>query len=513
MLLRTGVAWTGLLALAACSAPQTEISAPLRESPDFSGTRTASACSSIKANDFGAKTLSTSWVAATPSANLPAYCEVTATLAPAEGSSIGVVYRLPENWNGKMLGLGGGGWAGNVTLESASQGLMRHYATAQTDGGHPGTNPWDTSWTSSAPSVTDFAWRAVHDMTVAGKKLVATYYGNPHKSAYFQGCSTGGRMALMEAQRFPDDYDGIIAGAPVYSLQVQTSAVLRNNLFARPGAAFSQADLQLAQNAALAACDKKDGVADGVIADPQSCQWKPSSLICKKGQTEQCLAKPQAEALEIAYRGIRTSDGSWAMFPLSKGGEAGWSTFNATDGSGMDATGGGGITGLTPLLFGTSSFDYNKMKPDDVLRARSGAFADMYEADDPDLSAFFSKGGKLLLWHGENDPGPSPVGTADYYRAAFALHPAQATENMRYFELPGVEHCQGGPGADMLDSLMAMDRWASSDRAPERLVATKADKSMIRPLCAFPQVPHFQSGDPNDPQNWVCEAPARHSAG
>ncbi|MXP25836.1 tannase/feruloyl esterase family alpha/beta hydrolase [Altererythrobacter indicus] len=504
MRLKIGTAWVGLMFVAACTAPQTEPAATFNVNPNAAQTTSAASCAHVDAAEFGAQTVSTRWIAADEEARLPAYCEVTAKLSTEAGSNIGVVYRLPENWNGKLLGLGGGGWAGNVTLASAAQGLMRNFATAQTDGGHPGTNPWNMGWTSNPEAITDFAWRAVHEMTTSAKRLISQYYGKPHDKAYFQGCSTGGRMALMEAQRFPEDYDGIIAGAPVYSLQVQTSAILRNNLFARPGAGMSQADLQLAQKASVAACDKNDGLADGIITDPQQCDWKPAALICKKGQSAQCLQPAQATALQVAYDGIKAPDGSWAMFPLNRGGEAGWSVFMATDGSGMDSTGGGGITGLTPLLFERTSFDYSKMSGSDVLKARSSAFAEMYEADNPNLSAFFSKGGKLLLWHGQNDPGPSPVGTADYVRSALRTSPA-AAHNMRYFELPGVEHCHGGPGADMLDSLMAMDRWSQSGEAPERLVATKGDQSITRPLCAFPKVAHFQSGNPNDPQNWSCQ--------
>lgn len=454
-------------------------------------------------NGAGVTVSSSRWISAAD--GLPAFCEVQATLNPAPGSNIGVVYRLPEGWNGKILGIGGGGWAGNVRIDAAADGLKRHYATAQTDGGHPGTNPWDNAWVSNPASVTDFAYRAIHLMTVTGKAMVATYYGRPHAYAYYQGCSTGGRMGLMEAQRFPDDYDGIIAGAPVYSLQVQTSSILRNQAFSAPGAAFSEAQLKLVNDATVKACDTADGLKDGLIGNPRSCAWKPATLLCKPGQKAgaTCLSAPQVRALNTAYNGIKAPNGSWAAFPMSRGGEAGWSRFVRT-GTAPDATGGGGIVGLKPLLFGNRTIDVTKMTPADVRVARSSAFAREYEAADPDLRAFVAGGGKLILWHGENDPGPSPVGTADYYQAVAKRVP-QADGSVRLFMAPGVEHCAGGPGADRLETIGALERWVEQGEAPETIIATRADGTLTRSLCPFPRQAYYSGGgDPNQPASWSC---------
>ena len=236
---------------------------------DAAGGTAECAALAKSAGSAGVTISASRWIAA--AGGLPAFCEVQATLNPAPGSAIGVVYRLPQDWNGKILGIGGGGWAGNVTLQAGSDGLKRHYATAQTDGGHPGTSPWDNAWVSNPAAVTDFAYRAIHLMTVTGKAVVAHYYGRPHAYAYYQGCSTGGRMGLMEAQRFPDDYDGIIAGAPVYSLQVQTSSILRNQTFGAPGAALGEDQLRLVNDASVKACDAADGLKDGLIGNPRAC--------------------------------------------------------------------------------------------------------------------------------------------------------------------------------------------------------------------------------------------------
>lgn len=466
-------------------------------------TGTAAGCTALTAASLGASEATGKWVDA--AGELPAFCEVTAVLTPAEGSNIGVVYRLPAEWNGKVLGIGGGGWAGNVTIEAASEGISKGYATLQTDGGHASTEVWDNSWTVNPEAATDFSHRAIHQMTVAGKQLVQAFYEKPQERAYFQGCSTGGRMALMEAQRYPDDYDAIIAGAPVYTLQVQTSAVLRNNTFARPNAGFSDADLKLAQDAALASCDAADGAKDGLINDPQQCRWDPAEIQCTGAKTATCLSPTQVTTLKTAYDGVRSSDGQWAMFPLTRGGEAGWSRYMSTDGKGTDPTRGGGLLGLKSLLFGSRAVDFDNFRPNvDVPQVRSSAFAAMYEAKDPNLSPFFERGGKLLLWHGENDPGPSPVGTTDYALKVLDGN-AAAANSMRYFLMPGVEHCRGGPGADQVGLLDALDAWVSSDKAPDRLIGTRADKSLTRPHCAWPNVAQFGgTGDANDPAGWQC---------
>lgn len=479
--------------LAACSA-----------SPDAEGVSiTMEQCGEVSADSIGAVSASGEWIEAAN--GLPAYCEVTATLSPAQGSEIGVVYRLPAEWNGKLLGIGGGGWAGNVTLEAASEGLGKGYATLQTDGGHPGTSPWDNSWATNPEAAADFSWRAIHQMTVAGKLLVADRYGDTHRRAYFHGCSTGGRMALMEAQRFPEDYDAIIAGAPVYTLQVQTSAVLRNNAFARGNGGFSAEDLTLARDAVMAACDARDGLEDGLINDPRQCDWDPGELQCSGAKTADCLSPGQVTALRTVYDGIRSPDGEWAMFPMSRGGETGWSLFVGTDGAGEDATGGGGLMSLAPVIFGERNVDFaNFSAASDVPQVRGSDFAEMYEAKNPDLSAFFGRGGKLLLWHGENDPGPSPVGTNDYAEAVLA-QAAGAAEGMRYFLMPGVEHCRGGPGADEVALLDALDSWVESGNAPDRLIGTRADGSLTRPHCAWPNVARYGgSGDADQPDNWQC---------
>ncbi|OYW46542.1 MAG: hypothetical protein B7Z08_07020 [Sphingomonadales bacterium 32-68-7] len=488
-----------LAALAAgCTAQQ---SAPSAASfPVLAG---ADKCAAVTGAMVGAAPASGKWVA--EANGVPGFCEVTATLNPVSGSNIGVVYRLPGAWNGKVLGFGGGGWIGNIAVGTAAEGLRKGYATLQTDGGHPIGNVWDNSWAANPEAAKDFSYRAIHEMTVTGKKLVAAYYGARHQKAYFQGCSTGGRMALMAAQRYPADFDAMSAGAPVYTLQVQTSSVLRANTFARPGAGFTAADLQLTQTSALNACDANDGLKDGLINDPRSCGWDPATIQCTGAKNASCLSGPQVTALKAAYDGVRAPDGEWAMLPMSRGGEAGWAAFVGTAGTG-DATNGGGLGGLLPLMFDAPRPTLPNFTLANVQQVRRSQFAQMYEAKDPNLRPFFARGGKLILWHGESDPGPSPVGTNDYVRAVLSAAPA-ARQNMRYFLYPGVGHCAGGPGADQVALLDALDGWTETGRAPDVLIGTKANGSITRPHCAWPNVAQYRgSGEANDPASWQCVA-------
>lgn len=486
-----------VLALAACATGSDPAPSGLAAS--------AERCAGFDASVLGEQEATTRWV--TAAENVPAFCEVSGFLSPATGSRIGVVIRLPAQWNGKLLGIGGGGWAGNVTLAAASDGLAKGYATMQTDGGNPGTDVWNNGWVAERPeSAIDFSHRAVHAMTVAGKAVAASFYGRAHDRAYFNGCSTGGRMALMEAQRYPDDYDAIIAGAPVYTLQTQTSAVFRNQAFAANGGAgaFSAEDLQLVQTAVLAQCDARDGLADGIVNDPASCTWQPSSLQCTGAKSASCLSAPQVAALQSVYDGRRATDGSWAMLPMRRGGEASWSFFVGTDGTGQDPSRGGGLGGIYPIVNPGVEWNMLGMTEADYRRVRSSAFAALYEAKDPDLSAFFAGGGRLILWHGESDPGPSPVATLDYARSVMAQNPA-AADQFRYYTLPGVGHCRGGPGADAVDYVAAMDGWVETGQAPQSLIGRNAQSGIVRPHCAWPNVARYSGqGETNDPASWSC---------
>jgi Tannase and feruloyl esterase len=452
-------------------------------------------------------------VAADAKTGMPAYCEVTALITPVAGSKITAVYRLPENWNGRMLGLGGGGWAGILNLlqpaaisgpfRAASPGLTRGYATAQTDGGHSSPFVTDASWTRNNPvAVTDFSHRAIHEMTVLGKQVVASHYGRAATKNYYQACSQGGRMGMMETQRYPDDYDGVVAGAPVYSLLVQSSSVVRDQIFKAPGAAISIEHIKLVHDAVLSACDAKDGLKDGVVTDPRRCDWEPKSLQCKSGVADSsCLTPSQVNAVNKAYQTVRTRTDVVGNYGLTRGSEAGWNPFVSTTPGPRNVLN-GDLGDIIPLMFGDSAFDPATF---DIEKQQAAIhrtpFAAEYEANSTDLSKFFNRGGKLLLWHGLDDPAPSPFATIDYYERTVK---ANGGESVRFFALPGVYHCGGGPGADSFDPLTALEQWVEHGAAPETMVATNRTSGIERPVCAWPKLPYYRSGDPSKAGSFVC---------
>ncbi len=493
-------------------------------SPAFAkGSGGAASCTSLTSVKFFKDTTITTarMIGADAATKTPAFCEVTGVISPAPNSRITVVYRLPESWNGKLVGLGGGGWAGNLAIDrsgarqyAAAANLAKNYATAQTDGGHPMTDPWDTSWASNPESVTDFSDRAVHLMTTVGKAVVTRYYGKPQTRAYFQGCSTGGRQGLMEVQRFPDDYNGVISGAPVYSLLTQTSALVRNETFAAPGATLTAGQITRLHDAALAACDAQDGLKDGIVTDPRACAFDPATQQCQdKAPTPDCLTAPQVAAVRSVYTGVKTADGRTASYSLSRGSEGSWARFITVPpvpgpkaGSG-DA--GNGLGGLRQTLFGDSDYDLKAFDAErDLQKARNSAFAALYEAKNPNITPFIARGGKLLLWHGFDDPGPSPLGTIEYYETVRQASGPQAPAldaSLRLFLLSGVYHCRGGPGADGFDSLAALDRWVESGHAPDDMIATREDGKLSRPLCQYPTLARYKgSGDPAAASSFEC---------
>jgi feruloyl esterase len=478
-------------------------------------------CASLKASGLFADTTiaSSAMVAGDPAKNTPAYCEVKGEVSPNAKSHIGVVFRLPENWNGRVLGIGGGGWQGDTNLRTALPGLNRGYAVLQTNAGHdPKGGAFDSSWAKDNPEgVTDFAYRAVHLTAVVGKQVAARYYAKPLQLAVFQGCSTGGRMALMEAHRFPDDYAAIIAGAPVFNLQVQTAGLVKGRLFTTPTTGLSEGQLKLITTAVLDACDTLDGVKDGLISDPRACKWDPAAIQCKPGDaaSDACLTADQAGALRRAYADIRTSDGKIAVYGLSRGGEPGWGTFVATKPRAVTAATvapAAGGNALNAWIYGDANYDEAKFNPvTDTAKVRSTAFAKDYESDDPDIRPYLAKGGKLILWHGLSDPGPSPYATAAYYEQVKKTAGDGAA--VRLFWAPGVAHCGGGTGAATFDILAAMDDWIATSKAPEVIAASNPKLGFTRPLCAYPALPFYKGeGDANAAASFSCRATGTRTA-
>jgi feruloyl esterase len=487
------------------------------------------ACSALAApGQFANTTIeSTKLVPADAEPSAPAHCEVTGTIKPNEGSSIGVIYRLPTSWNGKMLGIGGGGFAGDITLRTAIPGLAKGYAVAQTDTGHKSPQSLDPSWALSGPgelnkeAVIDFGHRAVHLMTRVGKEVIARHYGRPHQRAYFEGCSTGGRQGLAEIQRYPDDYDGIVAGAPVYNTIVYTSAVLRTQHFHKtPGSNLAPEHIPLLAGAVLKACDALDGVTDGILTDPRQCKWDPAELQCTGAAGPTCLTPAQVQTVRKMYQGVRAANGAEVAAPITHGAEPDWATRSV--GNPQVPLGVNSVLGspfISILVKQWPNYDLFSFDPNrDVEEIDRSFAAQQIVAKEPNLTPFFAHGGKLILWHGFNDPGPSPLQTIKYYEAvaeATTGKTGQAaieavTANARLFLAPGVYHCRGGPGTDRFDALSALDEWVERGVAPERIMATKANSNLSRPLCPYPLTARYNgSGDQNDAANFTCSPAAQ----
>jgi feruloyl esterase len=320
----------------------------------------------------------------------------------------------------------------------------------------------------------------------------------------------------MEAQRYPKDYDGVIAGAPVYTLAVQTSSVVRNQIFGRPGAGVTVEQLARLNSAVLEACDIKDGLVDGIIAEPRFCKFDARVLECAAGRTDgNCLTPAQVNAVRAAYAGVKSAAGDTVAYPLALGSESAWSRFistgkPATDEDFLTGAAGAGLGGLRALVLNDANFNLAAFDPDkDYRTVRNSAFAASYEAKDPDISAFLGAGGKLLLWHGLLDPGPSAIATIEYFDQVRKVTGAKVkafNSSARLFMAPGVYHCRGGPGADQFDAVAAIDAWVEHSQAPKSLLATRQDGALSRPLCEYPEWPRYNGkGDPNSAGSFSCK--------
>jgi feruloyl esterase len=444
-----------------------------------------------------------------PFADLPAFCRVSAVLRPSADSAIKIEVWLPDSgWNGKLEAIGGQGWAGSIGYPALRAALQRGYAAAATDSGHTGGE--GTFALEHPEQLADFAYRSAHEMTVAAKALAARFFGTAPRLSYWDGCSTGGRMALTEAQRFPEDFDGIVAGAPANFSSHQAAQMMSVALAVhRDQASFiPPAKYPLIHQAALAACDARDGVKDGVIEDPSRCSFDPKLLECKSGDAETCLTAPQVAAARAIYAPIVNPRTKQDLFPgLAFGSELGW----------------GLLAGPQPLafpreiyqfiVFKNPAWDYRTLDLDrDVMRAEK-AYDGMMDAVSPDLTAFFGRGGKLLQYHGWSDQAVAPGNSIRYYESVAKKDGglARVQESYRLFMVPGMTHCVGGEGTGTFDALAALEQWREMGTAPTRIPASRVSNGTVtrtRPLCPYPQVAAYTgTGSTDEAANFVCRVP------
>ncbi|MDR0310537.1 MAG: tannase/feruloyl esterase family alpha/beta hydrolase [Acidobacteriota bacterium] len=439
---------------------------------------------------------------ATPAQMLPAHCRVAAVLTPSGDSHIEMELWLPaETWNGKFQAVGNGGWAGTLSTSAMASALREGYATASNDTGHKGGNALFSI--GHPEKVIDYAYRAVHEMTVWSKTLIEAFYGQKPRFSYWNGCSTGGRQGLMSAQRYPEDYDAIIAGAPAnYHSHLHVSDIalivplLKDNALKVP-----QAKLDLLNKAVLAACDEIDGVKDGLLQNPEQCKYDPAVLLCKGGDQADCLTASQVETIKRAYAPITTKTGELVFPGKSYGSEYSWSMLSSSQPSPVSA-------GTMILTYQDAGWDWKTFDLERDLKLadeRTG----FINAIDPDLGAFKARGGKLLLYHGWDDMGIAPGNTVNYYTQVRSKPSLKEGDWMRLFMVPGMGHCSGGPGPDQANFMSAMERWLESGVAPDKITAHRVSGNRIemsRPLCPYPQTAKFKgTGSTNDAANFECK--------
>jgi feruloyl esterase len=456
--------------------------------------------------------------------NLPPFCRVAATIKPTVNFE---VWMPLSGWNGKFQGVGNGANAGAIGYDAMATALRRGYAVASTDTGHATTNGRDAQWAMGHPElVVDFAYRGLHLTTERAKATVGRFYGRPADRAYYVGCSTGGRQGLMEAQRFPEDYDGLIAGAPAanwthFEAGGHLWAVLALNK--DPESYVSASQLPLIEKAVTAACDAKDGVADGVLDDPRRCDFDAQSLSCKAGQAAStCLTPKQATAVNSIWRGAYDSRGQQIYPPYMRGAEAagGWATYSTGKGPMSGSHWDQAENVMKFMIFENPAWDFRTFDYDRDIAFADRKLAHIMNAFDPDLSGLRARSGKLLLYHGWNDPSISPQNTVNYYDSAVArwrrdTHAAAsvAPDFIRLFMVPGMLHCSGGPGTDTFDAVSALERWVEKGEAPNTLLASHVSHGTVtrtRPLCAYPNVAVYSGqGSTDRAESFSCQAPPK----
>jgi tannase/feruloyl esterase len=453
---------------------------------------------------------------------VPAFCRVEGTARPTSDSDIKFEVWIPpvESWNGKLEGVGNGGYSGAIGYAAMAQALRRGYAAASTDTGHAGD---DMKFGQGHPEkIVDWAWRSIHVTAETAKIIVRDHAGRLPEHAYFNGCSSGGHQALTEAQRFPDDYDGIVAGDPANNRIRQTFAFLWSWIATHKDGApiVPPAKLSLVTKAVVEACDGLDGIKDGVVDDPRRCHFDPARLLCKNGATAgdeaaSCLTQAQVDAVRKMYEGVkspRTGEQIFTGWPRgSEGfGESpiqSWRTYV------MDPAEPMRVGFFRYFLFHDPNWDWRTIDWD-----RDLAYAEQklpwMAAVDKDLTAFKRHGGKLLMYTGWSDPVVPPQDTVAYYDGvAKTMGGVEKTkEFFRFFLAPGMGHCGGGPGPNQFDALAALEQWVEKGIAPDKIVASHVTNGKVdrtRPLCPYPQVAHWKgTGSTDEAASFACAEPA-----
>ena len=439
---------------------------------------------------------------------LRSFCRVVVLVRPANDSVITVELWLPlSNWNHKLMAVGNGGWAGEIYYDQMGQALDRGYAVAATDGGHDDTHTDATFALGHPEKLIDFGYRAVHEMTIKAKTVIASYYGEVPSHSYWNSCSTGGRQGLMEAQRFPDDFDGVIVGAPAiyWTQEAARNAWVAEAMRQGEPAYIPPNKYQAIHDAVLEACDSLDGVRDRVLENPTRCKFDPKILDCKGIDGPSCLTALQIESARKLYGPVMNTQTKkliyWGLMP---GSELGWDE--------LSPAGRPGRISVFQVAFNDPNWNYKMIDfSRDPQRAEQLDHGTV-NALNPNLGPFFARGGKLLHYHGWADPVVAPPGSINYYESVVRElgGKQRVSDAYRLFMVPGMGHCDGGDGPDQFDRIDVMEEWVERGEAPERIVASRVRNGKVertRPLCPYPQTAEYKgSGSIDRAENFVCTA-------
>ncbi len=470
-----------------------------------------------------------------------AFCKVKGIATPTPDSRIQFEVWMPINdWNQTLLQLGNGGLAGSINYPPMQLEVSRHSAVAATDDGHTGQGT-DASWALGHPEkMIDFAYRAVHETSKKSKLITAAFYGHAAKYTYFNGCSEGGREALMEAQRYPDDFNGILAGAPgaAWIPLMEGFAWNAQALLKDPASYIPETKRPLIEQAAVKACGTQNGVTDSFIKDPLACHFDPGPLLCKAGDAADCLTAPQLAALKKIYAGAVAPQTDRRLYPgYAPGAEAepgipGLSYSSYIYGAAAPATLNLIFSSafLGNALFGDPKYSALRFDFSKDASTAERTLSPTFDATNPDLTAFKAHGGKMIHYHGWYDGSPSPFASVDYYRSVMTrMGGEEKTKDFyRLFMVPGMMHCATGPGPNAFGNALNMSQqldpehniysalraWVEDGRKPDSIVATKfpgddATKPavMTRPLCPFPQQAIYRGkGSTSDSASFACRA-------
>lgn len=460
-----------------------------------------------------------------PIDDLPAFCRVTATLMPSSDSNIRIEVWMPTaGWNGKYEGTGNGGYAGSIGYQGLAEGLRGGYAVANTDMGTSRVSGQDADVLIGHPERwRDWGSRSTHEMTVAAKQIVQAFYGKGPVLSYFVGCSTGGQQGLVEAQRFPDDYDGIIAGGPANNRTRLHMDFIWNFAAAKdkPESYIPASKLQIISNAVLSACGAQKAVAsDRFLSNPPACQWDPQAILCKSADGPDCLTTEQVTTARKLYDGPRNPVTHALIYPgLTRGSEFDWNSLVPPSGEPI-------FGALFKWTFGATwswrTFDFNH-----DVKTVDDTLASMVNATSSDLQTFKAHGHKLIVFHGWADVIVPSLESIAFYRSvedsqaeeAVSHHRSKAEETQEFYRLfmvPGMAHCAGGPGLNTVDAFEPLQLWVEKGIAPEILLAKRVEKGetqMTRPVCPYPQEARYNStGDSNDAANFSCSDPIGNNA-